>query len=319
MPNDTFLSKHQPIHLKDFDIDQDFISALYTLINMGTLNILFIGNAGCGKTALINAIVRECYESAKERSINVLNINNLKEHGINYFRGEFKIFCQTCPSTIGAKKVVALDDLDMIPSQSQQVLRNCVDKYSHRVHFIGSCTNPQNVIESLQSRFIIIKIHPTTRPSMHNIFTRITTAENILFDDDAKEYLMDISNSEAKILITYLEKFKLINQKVSLKLVRDICTNIPHDKMTEYVQCLKENNLREGTAILYAIFDTGYSTMDIFDNLFAFIKISDLLTEHQKYDIIPYLCRYITYFHVIHEDEIELALFTNAVIQKLHE
>ena len=31
----------------------------------------------------------------------------------------------------------------------------------------------------------------------------------------------------------------------------------------------------------------------------------------QKYKIIAILCKYITVFHNIHEDEIELALFTN--------
>jgi septum formation topological specificity factor MinE len=53
--------------------------------------------------------------------------------------------------------------------------------------------------------------------------------------------------------------------------------------------------------------------MDILDNFFLFVKITDLLTETQKYDIIPIICKYITIFHNIHEDEIELALFSNNV------
>ena len=34
-----------------------------------------------------------------------------------------------------------------------------------------------------------------------------------------------------------------------------------------------------------------------------------------KYNIIPYICKYITIFNNIHEDEIELALFTNNLIK----
>jgi len=54
--------------------------------------------------------------------------------------------------------------------------------------------------------------------------------------------------------------------------------------------------------------------MDILDNYFLFVKITELLTEDEKYKIIPYICKYITIFHNIHEDEIELALFTNNLV-----
>ena len=44
------------------------------------------------------------------------------------------------------KKIVVLDDIDIINEQSQQVFRNCIDKFSHNVHFISSCSNTQKVI-----------------------------------------------------------------------------------------------------------------------------------------------------------------------------
>ena len=69
--------------------------------------------------------------------------------------------------------------------------------------------------------------------------------------------------------------------------------------------------------IFYQLFDKGYSVMDIYDNYFAFVKITDLITEEHKYKIIKLLCKYITIFHNIHEDEIELALFTNNLIEVL--
>ena len=55
--------------------------------------------------------------------------------------------------------------------------------------------------------------------------------------------------------------------------------------------------------------------MDILDNYFLFVKQTDMLAEDEKYNIIPYICKYITVFHDIHEDEIELALFTNNLFQ----
>ena len=54
-------------------------------------------------------------------------------------------------------------------------------------------------------------------------------------------------------------------------------------------------------------------------NYFLFVKLTNLLTETQKYNIIPIICKYITNFHNIHEDEIELSLFTNNLIKILSE
>ena len=69
--------------------------------------------------------------------------------------------------------------------------------------------------------------------------------------------------------------------------------------------------MKEAIDIFYELYDKGYSVMDIYDNYFIFIKITDILSETQKYEIIKLLCKYISIFHNIHEDEIELALFTN--------
>ena len=57
--------------------------------------------------------------------------------------------------------------------------------------------------------------------------------------------------------------------------------------------------------------------MDILDNYFIFVKNTLTLNEDQKYKIIPCICKYITVFHNIHEDEIELSLFTNNLIDIL--
>ena len=51
----------------------------------------------------------------------------------------------------------------------------------------------------------------------------------------------------------------------------------------------------EATKIIYNIFDKGYSVMDILDSYFQFIKISDIIDEHNKYKIIHNICQYISY------------------------
>jgi len=319
LDSSLFINKYQPLHFNDFEMSTELIELLNTLVEMDNLNILFIGDVGSGKTSLLSALIREYYKNmdSKIYQDNVLYINSLKEQGINYYRNDVKTFCQTCCTVKNKKKIVVLDDIDMINEQSQQVFRNCIDKYSHNVHFISSCSNVQKVIESLQSRLSIIKIKPLQRENLYKIINKIKSAENIIIESDAEEFILDICNNTAKILINYMEKFKVLNRVITLELANQICTNISFLTFVEYTNSLKTKKLNESIGILYEIYDKGYSVMDILDNYFLFVKSTHLFKETEKYKIIPLICKYITIFHNIHEDEIELALFTNNLIQIL--
>jgi replication factor C subunit 2/4 len=305
------------MYFKDFEIDNKIIDILNILIGMNNLNILLIGDMASGKTSLLNAIIKEYYAGSNQINYdeNVLYINSLKEQGINYYRSDVKTFCQTCSSVKNRKKIVVLDDIDIINEQSQQVFRNCIDKFSHNVHFISSCSNTQKVIESLQSRFTIIKIEPLKIENLRKILLKIKNSENIEIDSMAEEFILDISNSAAKILLNYMEKFKLLNEKITYELAVQLCTNISFLTFEEYNILLRNNKLDEAIKLIYQIYDKGYSVMDILDSYFLFIKNTKNITEEQKYHIIPFICKYITIFHNIHEDEIELALFTNNLIK----
>ena len=311
-----FIHKYQPLYFNDFYMDNEIIDVLKTMILIDNLNILLIGNMASGKTSLLNSIIREYYTgySEKEYKENILYINSLKEQGINYYRTDVKTFCQTCSNIKNKKKIIVLDDIDLINEQSQQVFRNCIDKYNHNVHFISSCSNIQKVIESLQSRLTIIKIKQLTKNSLISIINNIKNAENIHIDDDAQDFIINISNNTVKIMVNYMEKFKLLDEKITYELAVKLCSNISFFTFEKYTQFVLEYNLNDAIVLIYEIYDKGYSVMDILDNYFIFVKNTNILNEEQKYKIISFICKYISIFHNIHEDEIELSLFTNNLI-----
>jgi DNA polymerase III delta prime subunit len=314
-----FIHKFQPIYFDDFGKNNEVIDILKTLVLMDNLNILLLGNIASGKTSLLNAIIKEYYKGKepKDYEENILFINSLKEQGINYYRTDVKTFCQTCSTIPNKKKIIILDDIDFINEQSQQVFRNCIDKYSHNVHFISSCSNIQKVIESLQSRFYIIKIKPLEKANLIEIIQNIKLNEKIDIEPLAEEFIINICNNTVKILINYMEKFKLLGEKITLEIAMKLCSNISFYTLEDYTNLIKQNKIEDALSLIYDLYDRGFSVMDILDNYFVFIKQCVSLTEDEKYKIIPYICKYITIFHNIHEDEIELALFTNNLISIL--
>ena len=317
---ETFISKYKPYFITDFCMTTKMRNVIRTLLEIDDLNLLFVGPTGCGKTSLLYAIIREYYGLSKTANIpetNILFINTLKEQGINYFRNEMKTFCQSKCSIYGKKKMIVIDDLDTINEQGQQVFRNYIDKYHHNIHFVSVCTNLQKVIESIQSRIHILQMQSPSKEDISNIYEKITSEEGIEIDEDAKEYILQICADSVRLLVNYLEKFYIYGKRIDIDTCRKMCANISNSQFEEYLKYAKENNVKDAILLLYGIHDFGYSVIDILDYFFGYIKQTTILSDDEKYLIIPLLCKYITIFNKIHEDGIELAIFTNELCKHL--
>jgi len=321
--SNTFISKYKPYYISDFYTDENFQFVLNTLFEIDNLNVLFVGNPSSGKTTLLYAIIRQYYGLSKESTFpenNILHINNLKEQGINYFRNEMKTFCRSSSTIFGKKKLLIIDDIDMINEQSQQVFRNYIDKYKNNVNFISVCTNIQKVIESIQSRTHIIRLEPPTKENFMTITEKIIKEENLVLSEDIRNYIIQIANHSIRNLINYLEKIYIYLNKgepLDLETCKKLCNIISVDYFEKYITYIKTGNITEAINILYSIHDYGYSVIDILDYFFNFVKTTESLNEDEKYKIIPIICNYITIFHNVHEDSIELSLFSNNIYKVL--
>lgn len=332
MTESTFISKYTPCHLRDFEYVDDLTETrkcndttfiLRTLIEIDDLNILLIGGSNSGKTTLLYALLREYYGLSKNTNIpetNIMFINNLKEQGIQFFKNELKTFCQSHCSIYGKKKTIVVDDMDTVNKPSQQVFRNYIDKYRSNVNLIASCSNTQKVIESLQSRLHIIRIRAPSIKQIEQTMDRILKEEVILIDRSSREYLLDRSASSIRNVMNNLEKLKIYSQEgviISRDVCEKLCSTISFHQFEEYIRAIKSRNLQKAVAIVYEIYDYGYSVIDILEYFFAFIKSTELITDDEKYRVIPLICKYITVFHNMHENCIELALLTHNLIEEL--
>ena len=317
--NETFISKYKPYFIDNFYGNEHLISILKSLMEIDDINILVTGPTNSGKTSLLYAIIREYYDLKKNDSFpenNIMFINSLKEQGINYYRNEMKSFSQSKCSIYGKKKLIIVDDLDLINEQCQQVFRNHIDKYKANVHFISVCSNVHKVIESLQSRLHILKMISPDIATVQTIMNNIILKENLHISDEAREYLLSFSKYSIREILSHLEKISILstnNELIDIEKCKNIISNISHKQFENYIENIKANKLQDAIDILYYIYDYGYSVIDILDMFFSFVKTTQYLDEERKYKILPILCKYITYFHSLHEDVVEIVIFTQEI------
>ena len=313
--------KYRPYYVSDFNMNERFLNVYNILSKIDDLNILFVGGENSGKTSLLYATIRDYYKLTRDDALpntEIMFINNLKEQGINYFRSELMTFCKSKCSIRGKKKLVIFDDMDSINEHSQQVFRNYIDKYKSNVNFIGVCSNIQKIIETLQSRLHIMKIHSLDKSQIRDIMCRIVKEEQIYIDDESIEYILGVSDDNIRNVINNIEKIYIYGSSpkkpINIESCKLICSNISYNKLDIFLTHVKEGQLEDAIDVLYSIHDDGYSVIDILDYFFSFLKITNNLDEKLKYLIIPVICKYITIFNTIHENKIELALFTRDII-----
>jgi DNA polymerase III delta prime subunit len=311
-----FVYKYMPECLTDFDMELSIKEMVYNLIHSNLLNIIIIGGHCSGKTILSNILVNEYYKNELKSNINdnILIINSLREQGIQYYRSDVKCFCQTNCSIPNKKKIIILDDLDLLNNQSQQIFLNYMDKYNNNVHFITTCSNPQKIIDNIHSRLINIKLSSITNEYLFLLLQKVITNENIHIHEDAIPHVLSISKNSSRVLLNYLEKFKLINVPITIQDVYQLCTDIKDelfDTFTTYI--LKKDNINAIKTIT-SIQQDGYSVIDILEFYFIYLKNTSLCDDIIKYKCIKILCKYIAIFNTIHEDNIELLFLVNDLI-----
>lgn len=319
--------KCKPMNLEQFQLDSHTYRAIRTLVEMNNLNVLLYGSPCCGKTTLIDILVREYYGPATAMCAHpaqIMYINNLKEQGVRYYRTEMKSFCKSVSIIPGKKKLVIIDDLDNINEQSQQVFRNYLDTYESTVCFITVCTNLQKVIENIQSRVHIIPIKPLTPTQIKTKIEQIVADNHIPITPEVRDHMLRLSSGvnggSIKTAINCLEKIRILTlsesdttTKITHEVCERMCSTISRHHMEQYLRCLQNRQVATAIAILFEVWDSGYSVIDILDGLHQFTKTTDLLDELTKYSMIPIVCHYITIFYNMHEDKIELALLTNSL------
>lgn len=317
----SFITKYKPKTLDETFYDYHFKNVLQSLIEMNCLNILLKGDICSGKTTLTECIINKYYENINKEEIegDIYVFTCLNEQGINGFRRILKEFCQTKSNISHKKKTILLDDIDTLTEQNQQIIRSNIDKYSTSINFIATCTNLNKVIDTLQSRFNILKIPQVTNTELELVYSNICKNENINISNESQAFIIKMCDYSINILINNLEKIKIYSSpNININDIKQICCQISYNYYEKYYISILNKQKKSAFLIFNSLYDTGYSFIDILENFVGFIKHTDIIDVPKKYLILKLICKYINILYTISDEYLEMLFFTNHLYKELH-
>ena len=316
--NDLISEKYKPKFLDDYCINNKTKNLIKYFLNTNNLKLLIIGNMCSGKTIFTNILINEYFYNIDNNIINdnLLYISSLKDNGINYFRNEIKIFCQST-NILNKKKLIIVDDIECINDQCQYILLGLINKYKNKVNIILTVNNYQKILDGFLSHLTIINLEYPNYKYLYEFTKNIINKECININDNLLNKIILNSNNSIKNIFNILEKFILYNDIINNDNINNFLYFINDNIFYEFTLNCINNNKKNAIKILTEIYYDGYSIIDIYDYYSNYIKNTNNFNENIKFEIINILIKYIINYNNTNEDIIELYFFINTLINHL--
>ena len=312
--NNLLIHKYKPKNIDELLLSTNNKYLLTKYLENSYFNLILEGETGCGKSCLINIIIKHYYNNNNLINNYVCYISLLRDQGIHFYKNEVKIFINNCIVN-SYKKIIVIEDVEMFSDVIQQYFYELVKNYKNTIYFILSTSNILRINSNFSYLLDIIKFEPLNHDYLLNILNTIILKENINIDSNIKKYIINLSNNSINNLINNIEKIKLLyNNFESLNDVKelDIESNIIINYYDELIDHCINKEKKEAVSFVLNLIHKGHSIIDILENFLYYIKNNTTnISEKQKYLIIKYIINYINNHFTIEEDNIEIIFFVN--------
>ena len=306
-----FLDKYKCQSINDFCGKAKFKNFLNSTIDNNFLNLLVQGSIGSGKTTLLNLITDSYKQRFELKPCDILHISHLHEQGIQYYRTEIKTFCQL--PTNNKKKLIVVDDIEMIEKLCQDVLCGFMDRWGYNFHLLCSTSDISKISEGLLARLIGIFIPQPSKEEIYEHVQKINDIEKFNIEKPVLEEMIITSELSLRTCYHYMEKIYYSHYDLDInsylpinsEVLNQLSTTISSQEFACFTNACRNHDFIDMRRVILGILDKGFSMIDILEDYFLYVKHTADIEEKDKYELFKIISNFIMTFHTLHEETIE--------------
>ncbi len=302
-----FHQKYRPINLDEL-VGQEFISITLkqALISQKIAPAyLFNGPRGTGKTSSarifaksLNCLSTEkptpnpcgecelCIQITDGNALDIIEIDAASNTGVENIR-EIIDRARFAP-TQARWKVYVIDECHMLSTAASNALLKTIEEPPERVVFILATTNPERVINTIQSRcqkFDFKRISSNT--IFHNL-SDIANKESIKFEDQALKLIAKRSNGGMRDAQSLLDQLSLLPNGITTKNVQNLLGEVSENDLTNLINALINNEPGSLLISCNNLYDAGNEPHEILVGLLNITRDLLLKTLNNNYSDMYY-------------------------------
>jgi replication factor C subunit 2/4 len=263
-----WVEKYRPTNTDEILLDSFIKEKINKMIESDIIpNMIITGEPGTGKTSTILFLAKNKYKN--KYSDYVLELNASDDRGLTIINNTIQPFCKKKIDEKYNHKLIILDEADSITQKAQNLLSNIISEFRDTSRFVFICNDYTQIIESIQSKCMIIKYPKIDKFNLFLKIKNICINENIKYTEKGIDTLIFVSNNDIRQLINNLEciyySFGGINEENIYKFIDKPNTFY----INEIINACYEKNFKKVLQIINNLYFKGYTPNDI---LLTFMK-----------------------------------------------
>ena len=294
-----WVEKYRPKNSKEILLEPFIKQKIEKILETKSIpNMIITGEPGTGKTSTILFLAKQLYGSRYEE--NVLELNASDDRGLSIINNTIYPFCKkktncTLKDQMKSKypehKLIILDEADSITQKAQNLLSNIISEFRLTTRLVFICNDCTQIIESIQSRCMIIKYPRINTDNLYQKIESICINEKIPYDIEGINTLLFVSDHDIRQAINNLECIYYSFKKLDSDTIYKLIDKPKPYYISEIIKGCYENDYVKTINIIKILCNKGYTPNDI---LLTFMKYlfennTIMITEEVKlkiYEII---------------------------------
>ena len=302
-----FHQKYRPKNLDEL-LGQEIISLTLKqalLTNRIAPAYLFCGPRGTGKTSSARILAKSlncqkynhpnpqpcdscqlCKSISEGIALDIIEIDAASNTGVENIRDIIEK-ARFAPAQ-ARWKVYVIDECHMLSTAASNALLKTIEEPPANVIFILATTNPERVIQTIQSRCQKFDFKRITTETIYKHLVDIAKKESIIFEDIALRLIAKRSNGGMRDAQSLLDQLSLLPQGIQKNSVEELIGEVSENELLPLINSLVENNPEELLRSCSKLYESGNEPISVLEGLLNITRDLLIKTHNSEYSELFY-------------------------------